>query len=272
MLENSEKCLQAVIFDWAGTVVDYGSRAPAQVFVEVFRRQGVHITIAEAREPMGRAKRDHLATIVAMPRVAAVWREVHGRSANESDIDSMYYEFLPLQKELLKMSSEVIPGVPAAVAACRQHGLRIGTTTGYTRELMEVVVPAAKQGGFDPELVVCADDVVAGRPAPWMLFRAAELLGSYPMCTVIAVDDTPVGIVAGRNAGMWTVAVAKTGNALGLSEQEVQALPTAELESRLQSIRAEFYDAGAHYVIDGVADLPPLLNQIIERLQRGDMP
>jgi phosphonoacetaldehyde hydrolase len=108
MSQKSE--IRAIAFDWAGTTVDYGSRAPAEVFVEIFRRTGVEITIAEARGPMGRAKRDHLATVLALPRVAAEWQKKFGRAAAETDIDRMYAEFLPLQKETLRRHSDVIPG------------------------------------------------------------------------------------------------------------------------------------------------------------------
>ncbi len=240
---------QAVIFDWAGTTVDYGSRAPTQAFMEVFRRRGVEITEPEARGPMGLSKWEHIAAIANMPRVAGVWQTAHGRPPSEEDVRAMYDEFLPLQKETLALNSDVIPGIPEAVAECRRRGLKIGSTTGYTRELMEVLAPIAARGGYAPDAIVCSDDVRAGRPAPWMNFRAAELLGVYPMTAVVVVDDTPVGIESGRNAGAMTVAVTQTGNALGLTPAQIAALPAGELESRLAAIGQQFREAGAHYLL-----------------------
>lgn len=253
---------QAVLFDWAGTTVDYGSLAPTTVFLEIFRRRGVEITVAEARGPMGRGKHEHIATVAALPRVRAAWASVHGSEPSASDIQAMYNEFLPLQKETLARGSDVIVGVAEAVSACRQMGLKIGSTTGYTRELMEVVVPLAARGGYQPEVTVCSDDVPAGRPAPWMNFRAAEALGVYPMHRILVVDDTPVGIAAGKNAGCVTVAVSQTGNALGLSEAEANALPAAELATRLAKIERDFVAAGADHVIPSVAKLPELLRSL----------
>ena len=81
--------LRAVIFDLAGTLVDYGSCAPAGVFIEVFRRNGVKITTAQAREPMGSHKRDHVAAITRMPEVAASWEEAHGKQVREEDVDAL---------------------------------------------------------------------------------------------------------------------------------------------------------------------------------------
>lgn len=253
--------LKAVILDWAGTTVDYGSRAPTQVFLEIFQRRGIDITESEARGPMGRGKRDHIATIAAQPRVCQLWAQQHGREPKDADIQAMYDEFLPLQKDVLARGSDVIPGVPAAIAACRELGLKIGSTTGYTRELMEVVAPLAAQQGYSPDVIVCSDDVAAGRPAPWMNFRAAELLGVFPMNSILVVDDTEVGITAGRNAGAITVAVTRTGNALGLSAAEVAALPHEELGTRLTLIEQQFRRAGADFVIDSVTDLPNLIRR-----------
>lgn len=255
--------IKAVILDWAGTTVDYGSRAPTQVFLEIFRRRGVEITVAEAREPMGQAKRDHIAAVAAMPRVRRLWRDRFGRDPASADVDAMYHEFLPLQKSTLaKSGSDVLPGIPEAIAQLRSQGLKIGSTTGYTRELMDVVAPLAARGGYSPDVIICSDDVPAGRPAPWMNFLAAQQLGVYPMDSILVVDDTPVGIAAGRNAGAITVGVTQTGNALGLSAEEVAALSASELHSRLAEIERSLLAVGAHYAIPSVADLPELVHQL----------
>ena len=251
--------IEAIIFDWAGTTVDYGSRAPTRVFIEVFRRNGVEITVAEARGPMGRAKRDHIVAIASLPRVAALWAERYGRTPSDIDIDQMYYDFLPIQKEALVTGTDVIPGVPEAIEKLRSRGLKIGSSTGYARELMNIVVPIAATGGYSPDVVICADDVPSGRPAPWMNFLAAQQLGVYPMDRILVVDDTPIGIEAGLNAGAITVGVTKTGNSLGLSEAEVSQLSQTDLQSRLAEIENDFRTIGAHFTIPSVADLPDFL-------------
>ena len=256
---SGQQRIQAILFDWAGTTVDLGSRAPAQVFVEIFRQRGVAITVAEAREPMGRAKRDHIAAVVAMPRVAQEWQRVHGQPAAEADVTAMYEDFLPLQKSVLSEGSDVIAGIPATMAWLRQRGIRIGSTTGYTRELMSIVAPLAAAQGYTPDVIVCSDEVSAGRPAPWLNLRAAAELRTDTAANVMVVDDTIVGIQAGQAAGMMTVAVSLTGNAMGLSLAEVCALPANELSERLLAIEQEFLDAGADFVITSVAELPELL-------------
>jgi phosphonoacetaldehyde hydrolase len=260
--------LRAIILDWAGTTVDYGSLAPTQVFVEIFRRRGVEVTVDEARGPMGTAKRDHIAAVAALPRVAAQWQKLHGRAPNDQDVQTIYDEFLPLQKlTLAAQGSDVIPGVADAIAELRRRGLKIGSTTGYTRALMDVVAPIAARGGYAPDAIVCSDEVAAGRPAPWMNFRAAELLGVYPMSSTVIVDDTLVGITAGLAAGAWTIGVSQTGNALGLSQSEVEFLPAPELNARLERIEAEFRSAGAHFVVRSVAELPTRWHEMERRLQ-----
>jgi phosphonoacetaldehyde hydrolase len=257
-----KKSILAVLLDWAGTTVDYGSRAPTQVFLEIFRRRGIEITVAEARGPMGMAKREHIAAVLNLPRVASEWERVHSQPGTDSDVQAMYDEFLPLQLDMLSRGSAMIPGVVAAIEELRAMDLKIGSTTGYTRALMEVVSPSAAAAGYVPDTVICADDVPLGRPAPWMNFRAAEDLNVYPLSRVVAVDDTPVGIVAGLNAGCIAVGISQTGNALGLSEEETLALPPDELNSRLQAIEQEFRTLGAHHVLRSVTELPELIRKL----------
>ncbi|HVX10299.1 MAG TPA: phosphonoacetaldehyde hydrolase [Pirellulales bacterium] len=251
--------IRAVILDWSGTTVDYGSRAPTRAFVEVFRQHGVEITDEEARGPMGRSKRDHVAAVIGLPRVVGLWRERFSREPSDADVEALYDDFLPLLKRTVANHSEVIPGVTAAIAECRRRGWKIGSTTGYTRDVMEIVTRTAASAGYAADIVICSDDVPAGRPAPWMNYRAAEALGVYPMSSILIVDDTPVGIEAAKHAGGIAVAVTQSGNAIGLSESEVAALAPEDLQNRLERSERMFRAAGADFVIKSVAELPTLL-------------
>ena len=264
--------LRAVILDWAGTIADYGSCAPAGAFVVLFERWRVPVSMPQAREPMGIAKRDHIAALLAMPDVRRAWIEAHAHEPNEGDIDALYRDLVPLQIDALPQYADLIPGTLEAAAAFRARGLKIGTTTGYNREMLNVLLDAARKQGFEPDCAVCVDDVPAGRPHPYMCYRCAIELEVYPLEACVKVGDTQPDIAEGLNAGMWTVAVAKTGNEIGLSEQEVRALPPDDLRERLDHARARLRDAGAHYVVDGVDHVPALLDEIEARLARGERP
>lgn len=251
--------VRGVLLDWAGTTVDHGSCGPAQVFREIFAARGITVTAAQARGPMGRAKDEHIRMLLELPEVAQQWQHKHGRPPTGDDVRRLYEQFLPLQKQVLADHSEVIPGVVAAIDRLRQAGLAIGSTTGYTSELMEIVRPLAAAQGYKPDTCVCADQVPQGRPAPWMNLLAAQQLGVFPISAWVAVDDTPVGIEAAKHAGMLAVGVSRTGNALGLGVRELEQLPAAELERGLAEAERQFLAAGADAVIASVADLPRLL-------------
>lgn len=105
-----------------------------------------------------------------------------------------------------------------------------------------------------------------------MSTRVAEALGAYPLCAVIKVDDTPVGIGEGLNAGMWTVGVAGTGNELGLDAGAAAALAPGALAAAVAAARARFIAAGAHFVVDSVADLPAVIAEVDARLAKGETP
>lgn len=264
--------LQAVILDWAGTTVDYGSRAPVAAITKGFRRRGIEVTPEQVREPMGKHKREHIRLVAGMPQVSHQWREAYGHDPSESEVDQIFEEFVPLQIEVLPRFADPIPGVPEVVAALRDRGLKIGSSTGYTREMMDTLEPAAAERGYRADTIVCASEVPQGRPYPWMCYVNAVRLGVYPMAAVVKIGDTITDVEAGLNAGAWTIALARCGNELGLTEQEQRALPGAELATRLQSIRQRFRRAGAHYVLDYLADCEPILDDIEDRLAHGEGP
>lgn len=264
--------VRAVIFDWAGTVVDFGSRAPASAFQQVFEGEGVPITLDEARGPMGMGKREHIRAVSQMPAVATRWREARGQDCDERDVDRMYAAFVPIQIACIKLHADLIPGTLDTVAALDARGIKVGSTTGYAREMMEVLVPEAAERGFAPEAVVCASDVSEARPSPLMCYRNALDLGVWPLEACIKVDDTIPGIHEGRNAGMWTVGVTLTGNELGLSPAELAALPADERARRNGIANQRLRAAGAHFVIDGVGELMAVVDEIERRLALGERP
>lgn len=254
--------VRAVVLDWAGTTIDHGSRAPALAFVRAFAGADVDVTFAEAREPMGMSKRDHIRTMLAMPRVAARWQEVHARAADADDIDRLYEAFMPHQLAALADCRSLIPGTIGAISALRRRGIAIGSTTGYPREVMDRVEPLAREQGYVPDTVITSSDVQPGRPAPFMLFEAARRLDVYPMEAVVAVDDTVAGVAAGVNAGCWSIGVAGTGNLVGRTAAEMAALDGDTRESVIAEARARLETAGADFVIDGIDELPRLVEHI----------
>ena len=264
--------IKAVILDWAGTTMDYGCYAPAVVFQEVFKRKGVEISIEEAREPMGAHKRVHIRQVTQNSAVAKRWQEIKGAPPNDDDVEAMFEQFVPLQLDCLADYSELIPGCLETVAACRKRGYKIGSTTGYTSEMMDILQGEAKKRGYEPDSTVCAAQVPAGRPEPWMCLENARNLRVYPMEACVKVDDTLPGIDEGLNAGMWTIGLTKTGNEIGLTEEEIAALPAEDYERRIERAYQRMWHCGAHYVVDGIADLMPCLDDIEARLARGERP
>ncbi|MEM1314375.1 MAG: phosphonoacetaldehyde hydrolase [Pseudomonadota bacterium] len=253
---------KAAVFDWAGTMIDFGSFAPMGVFVEAFAKFQIKATIAEAREPMGAPKRDHIEAMMAMPSIAAQWEAAKGHAPGQADIDAVYEIFVPMNEEVVAKYAGLVPGALDTVNWLRARGMKIGSTTGYTRSIMERVIPVAAEQGYAPDCLVCSDDLIEGRPGPLGMYKCMVELGVYPPEAIIKVDDTAPGIGEGVAAGCLVVGVSLSGNHVGKTPEELAALPAAEVDVLRKSAEAALRAAGAHHVIDSVADLPALIERL----------
>lgn len=253
---------KASIFDWAGTTIDYGSFAPMGVFIEAFRTFDVTISTAEARGPMGRPKWDHIQALLKDPAIAGRWAARHGKLPANQDVDRVYDVFVPMNEEVVASYATLVPGTKAVMENLRARGMKIGSTTGYTRSIMERVLPLAAAQGYVPDNLVCADDLPEGRPGPLMMYKCFVDLVVYPPTAVIKVDDTAPGIAEGVAAGCVAVGVTLSGNEVGRTPDEVAALPREAVDDLRQSAAAKLRAAGAHHVIDTIADLPALIDRL----------
>ena len=262
-----------VVFDWAGTTVDFGCFAPVAPFVGALRSMGIEVTHEQARRPMGLHKLDHLRALFEMPEIRQQWHRKFGRDFNEDDVVQLFdKEFIPRQLACIPEHSRLIDGLTDCVAALRRRGIRIGTTTGYFAEAAELVYQSAARQGYSPDANFHASDVPEGRPAPWMIYRNMEATNVYPPWAVVKVGDTVPDILEATNAGCWAVGVTKTGSEVGLTPEEWEALSADEQQRRLAAAEEKLRSAGAHWVIESVADLPQLLDTIDENIRQGNRP
>jgi phosphonoacetaldehyde hydrolase len=260
--------VKAVVFDWAGTMIDFGCMAPVRALTHVFADEGISISAEEARRDMGKAKLDHLRALLADPQVQARWTARRGQPAAELDIQRLYEKLAPAMKRKAEESARLIAGAAEVVAQLRALGVRIGSGTGYTRDMMGAILPRAAEQGYAPDVVVCAGETPSGRPAPLMTWQALIALDAWPARACIKVDDAPVGIEEGRLAGCWTVGISASGNGIGLEPQAYAALPPNERRERLAHSEQVLRDAGADFVIEDVSQLLPVVDTIAARIAR----
>ena len=253
---------KAVIFDWAGTMIDYGSFAPMGVFVEAFRRFGIEASTAEARAPMGSPKWDHIKAMLTAPGLAAQWARVHGAAPTGADVDKIYAVFVPMNEQVVADYATLVPGAKDMLDDLAARGIKVGSTTGYTRSIMDRVFPVAAAQGYEPLNCVCSDDLPEGRPGPLGMYKCFVDLQVYPPQAVLKVDDTVPGIAEGVAAGCVSVGVTLSGNIAGRTPEAIAALSEAERDAIRAEAGAALRAAGADYIIDTVADLPALLDRL----------
>lgn len=264
--------VRAVILDWAGTAIDYGCVGPAAVFLEAFTRFDIAATVSQARRFMGLEKKDHIRAMLGLPELAEQWRARHGREPGEEEVALVYAATEPLMIEAVANHCQLIDGLLDFVAAMRQQGVKIGSSTGYTTKMMEVVVPRAAAQGYLPDAVVCSSDVPAGRPHPYMCYENALRLQVYPLSAMVKIGDTVSDIEEGLNAGMWTIGLTRCGNELGLTKDETEAMDARALQTRVEAIEELYRARGVHYIANGIWECLPILADINQRVLAGARP
>jgi len=261
--------IQSIMLDWAGTTVDFGSMAPVLALQTLFVQHGITLSAEDARRDMGLLKRDHIAAILALPNIRDEWTATSGKEPGAPEVISLFEEFGPLQMNIIAQHSQLIPGAAAIVKEWQGRGICIGSTTGYTRKMLDPVLVQSAEHGYQPDASVCPDEVGAGRPAPWMLMKNAQLLGVYPPRTCVKIGDTVVDIEEGRNAGMWTIGVTGTGNLIGVDQAQWALLSAERKKVQLDRARKILIEAGADFVAENLASCNQALAKIERRLRNG---
>ena len=258
--------IQMAVFDWAGTTVDYGSSAPADVFQKVFQDVGIHFTPEEINGPMGTEKKKHIRSLLQTETGTSQWKKTHGRDWTEADVDALYETFEHELFRVVASYSNPLAGVVETIGLLRGQGLKIGSTTGYTSEMMEHVIPTAKAQGYEADCVITPDQVGSGRPGPFMLFECMRRLNVYPPCTVVKVGDTAVDMLEGKNAGAFSIGVLTGSSAVGLTEEEYKKASAEEIDQRKKAAEKLYFENGADLVIDSILDLPEAIAKLNQRL------
>lgn len=259
------KKIECVIMDWAGTAVDYGCFAPVAAFLESFNSIGAPVSTEEVRARMGLTKIEETRALLNIDHVKADFRTKHGREWNEEDVQRCYQKFQEVLFATLEDYSKPITGVVETFKELRGKGIKVGSTTGYTQEMMNVVIPAAAKSGYVIDNCVTSDNLPGGRPKPYMIFQNMQEMDIASPRSVVKVGDTISDIKEGVNAGVWSVGVILGSNELALTEKEVTAMPATELRQRMRAARYKMYAAGADYVIDDITELPMLIESLERR-------
>lgn len=264
--------IKAVILDWAGTSVDFGCMGPARVFVEIFNRWDIDISVEQARLPMGLAKKDHTRVLLEMPEITQQWLDLYGRAPKEKDVEEIYTLLTPVMNDIIKEFAVPIPGLLNFMDQVKQHDIKVGTTTGYMAGIMDKLVPEAKKLGFEPDCVVSSTDVPEGRPAPYMCYLNAIKMNVFPLGQMVKIGDTVADIQEGLNAGMWTIGLTKSGNEVGISWEDINEADPEIVKISIDKAAKKLTKAGAHFIVDGIWDCLPVLEEIDKRIALGETP
>ena len=239
----------------------------------------MQITMAEAREPMGLFKKDHIREIMKMDRVRGEFKKTYKRDWTEKDIVKMFADFIPMQMNCLTEYASLIPGVPETVDLVRKKfGVQIGSSTGFNKEMNELLLQEAKKQGYHPDVCTSSSQVKRGRPYWYMVQENMRLAGVTDPEEVLKVGDTRGDMQEGKamakvaSSGTWTLGLSATGNYVGKNWQELTNTPGDVLQKEICKTEQILYKAGADYVITNINSLPEIIEIINQRLAAGEKP
>ena len=217
----------------------------------------------ETRKPMGMLKWDHIKTMLEMPRIHDLWLQAHGREVENKDIDEMHDAFTGKLMGILDQFSDPKPYVVETIETLRKMGLKIGSTTGYTDQMMEVVTKVAKEKGYEPDFWITPNSVENyGRPYPYMVFENLKHLHVTSVHAAVKVGDTISDIKEGIAAGVTTVGIIEGSSLMGLTQEEFENLTDKEKQLCYEKVEKQYKDAGADYVISTIKELPSLIESL----------
>lgn len=269
---NTFRNIEAVIFDWAGTLIDFGCLATIVSLIHVFKEKSINLDFFQARGPMGLSKIDHIRELICLPDIIDQWSYLHGTTPGEKEVEEIYACLKPTLVEQAPLFANSVPGARELLRDLRSMGILTGSTTGYVKPIMDAMMPVLREQDIVPYSVVCSDEVPAGRPAPFMIYQNAINMDTYPIWKMVKVGDTSADILEGLNAGMWTVGVTRSGIEVGLSPDEIDVLGSVNVGQKIDQAAIKLRNAGAHFIVQGIWDLLPILEIIEKQMEKGVLP
>lgn len=221
--------IELVVLDMAGTTVDEHGDV-YRALEESVKATGATVNAADLQAWMGADKTEAIAALM----------ELGGITADPAVVARQFGEFRALLAQFYAANPPVaLPGVEDALRELKSRGIKVGLTTGFSRDVAAPILETLGWGIGEGELldaVVTSDEVAAGRPAPYLIHRVMEATGVHNVRNVIAGGDTVVDLLAGHNAGVRPLGVL-TG---ALDREQLEAHPH-------------------EWVLDGVKDLPAVI-------------
>lgn len=265
------KNIKGIILDWAGTTIDYGSLTPIYAIRSAFKQFDIVLETEIIRKYMGLHKLIHIQSMLNEEIVKNQWEDQTNMSLTELSEDIFSKLLITTNEEALKRSNP-IAGVVDFMYTMRDKGIIFGSTTGYTREMMNIIVPIVTELGVSFDSIVTPDEVPAGRPFPWMVYKNAIAMNTFPFWQMIKIGDTIADIQEGINAGMWVIALTKCGNEVGFSAEEIETVADDIIMDKIKAAETKFMNEGAHYVANSIAETYEILEEINEKIGYGILP
>lgn len=254
--------IRCVILDWSGSVLDKWGISVYNAITEAFEMKGIPVMREEIGGSMGSYKGDHFGAILKTPTVQKRWFEKYGRKSDNNDLVDLMEYYIPKQMNMLDKYGKLFQGTMETCKLLKDKGLELGSTTGFTIAMVNKILSINPEIKEILDINIAADQVPMGRPAPFMIYEIMKELKIINPSQIVKVGDTKMDIYEGLNAGTWTIGLCESSSMMDVSEDSYKKMSYDEYCNRIEKVRRELHDAGAHFVVNNIESIPYIIELI----------
>ena len=252
------KNIRGVIFDLAGTLIDNGCLAPVHAMTTAFAKQGLLVSDEIIRADMGLPKRAHIKAILAKPGILGQWECIFNNPPRTVDIDRIYTSTNQELKRIVGKYSEPTPYAVELLHYLQANGIRIGITTGYSRDIVNSLSGQIHKAGIIYNNLVCADEVKNPRPKAGMITKILDdwEIYNFSLCQFIKIGDTIADIQEAHSAKIVSCQVIDTCSDLGgITKTKYGKINRELLNSNRYYVKKKFADNGAEFYCNNLEEV-----------------
>lgn len=188
------KNIKMIVFDMAGTTINENGIVYETLY-STMKDFGLNVSKSDQKNWHGANKKEVLDKYLLSNNLM--------RSSIQNDLHSKFFNNLKKQYFESNNIELIDPNLPELLTNIRKNDIKVTLNTGYNREIQNSIIHKLNMYEYVNNYV-CSDDVLKGRPYPYMIYKLMEQNDIINPKQVVKVGDSQNDIFEGKNAGCFS--------------------------------------------------------------------